>query len=138
MKKQISFAVITVVLFAALVNLASCEKDSGKLPNISFKTGAGYVSKDTTLAAGTAFTVGISATKAETQDVLKTFNITKAIGTAAATNVQSITLTSAQGDSYSQDFPFTAGTTGTTETYTFTVSNRDGLVNSVTVKITVN
>ncbi len=138
MKKQISFASIAVVLFVLLFNLSSCEKDSGKLPNIGFKTGGNYTSADVTKTAGDTIVVGISASKAEDADILKTLSITKSVNGAAATTLQTITLTTAQQDTYSQDFTLTAGAAGTASLYTFTVSNRDGLINSVHLTLTGN
>lgn len=142
MKKLVFTATIIAVLATALVNLSSCEKDEGKLPNIAFKTGTvggvTYTSADATVASGTVVIVGINASKAEDKDVLKTFNVSKSIDGAAAVSITTTTLTGSQQDSYSVDYPITAGAAGHTEKWSFTVTNRDGLTNTISLTLTVN
>ena len=46
-------------LISALAIVSSCEKDEGKKPNISFKTGGVYVSADVALAHTSVLVVGI-------------------------------------------------------------------------------
>lgn len=132
-KLNVFLAIIMSVLF-----LASCEKDEGKLPNIAFKTGGSYISSDVTLSKDTTVTIGISASKSEDKDVLKTFDETRSYDGAAGTSVYSETLSGANGDNYSKDITVTTRTTAGTEKYTFTVVNRDGLKNTVSLTITVN
>ncbi len=128
----------TLVLLALVAFICSCEKDKGNLPNISFKTGGIYTAKDTSLTAGTALNIGITASKAEDKDVLKMFNISKSVNGAAATTVFSKDLTGTEGDSYSYDFVSLVDTTkGQIDKFTFTVTNRDGLTNQVLLKVTV-
>jgi len=123
---------------AMIVSLMSCEKDEGKLPNISFKTGSGYVSADAVLPGGGDITIGIDASKSEDKDVLKKFNISKSVDGAAASTVYSQDLTGSDGDNFSYDYTTTLGTaSGQTEEYTFTVTNRDGLVNQVSLTVTI-
>jgi len=136
MKKSFSVAAIAVVMFAALVNLSSCEKDEGKLPNIAFKTGSSYTSADATVTSGDPFLVGINASKSEDEDVLKTFNVSRSDDGAAAVDVETTTLTGSQGDSYSRDLTYVAPAAGHTAKYSFTVTNRDGLVNTVSLTVT--
>lgn len=136
-KTMFSTMAVAAALFLFMVGMSSCEKDEGKLPNISFKTTAGYTSADKTVASDDTVLVGINASKSEEEDVLKTFNISKSVDGAASTTVQNVTLTSAQEDTYTQDFQLVAGSAGHTEKYTFTVSNRDGLTNSVNFTLTV-
>ena len=129
---------ITVIAIAILFSVfASCKKDEGKIPNIAFKTGTIYTSADKTIAVGDSVTIGINASKAEDKDYLKTFTISKAIGTAAATEIYNEGLSGSTGDSYAHDI-VVHGTTAQKETYTFTVVNKDGLTNSVTLTLTVN
>jgi hypothetical protein len=138
MKKSFSVAAVAVVMFAMLVNLSSCEKDEGKLPNIAFKTGTGYTSADVSLPATTALTVGINASKAEDKDVLKTFDVSVSVDGATPTSINGypISLTSAQEDTYSVDLPFAAPPAGSNAKYSFTVTNRDGLVNTISLTVT--
>ena len=117
--------------------VSSCEKDEGILPAISFKTGASYVSTDTMINAGTAITIGITASKTEGKDYLKKFNISKSLNGGASTTAFESDLTSAEGDSFSYDFPATVETTvGVAAKYVFTITNRDGLVNQVSLTVT--
>jgi hypothetical protein len=117
--------------------MTSCGKDEGKLPNIAFKTGGIYTSADKTIAVGDSVTVGISASKAEDKDYLKTFSISKAIGSAAATEIYNEALSGSTGDNYAHDIVI-HGTVAETEKYTFTVVNKDGLVNTVSLTLTIN
>jgi hypothetical protein len=122
---------------ASLIFIASCEKDEGKLPNISFKSGGTYIYKDTTLAAGSTFTMGIAATKAEDKDVLKQFTISRSFNGASGVSVYSKSMSGSEEDSYSYDYTTTTDTiAGQKSKYTFTVTNRDGLTNSVSVIVT--
>lgn len=133
MKKILSMAAI----FLVLLSITSCgEKDEGKLPNISFKTGVDYASTDVTVPAGAEVLIGIQASKAEGNDVLKTFNISKSVNGGPNTTVYSATLTGDQGDAYTYDYTATAAaTTGENDLYTFTVTNRDGLINQVLLTV---
>ena len=136
MKQRINF-IIAVIASAFIFLLSSCEKDKGILPDISFKTGAGYTSADATVARNTAFKVGINAAKTESNDVLKTFNISVSFDGGASSTVYSETLTAAQGDNYIYDFNRTTRNQAGMEKYTFTITNKDGLINTVTLTITV-
>lgn len=134
LRKIITPALLSLFIFG----INSCEKDKGLLPNIAFKTGATYTSANTTIAKNTAFTVGIDASKSEGKDVLKTFNASVSYdGSATTTSFYNEILTSAQGDSYTKDLALTTRNQSGTEKWIFTVTNRDGLVNSVTLTVTV-
>ncbi len=139
MKKLHLFALF--LLCASVTILSSCKKeeeDEGLLPNISFKSGGNYVSSSQTIEGDSTIVIGINASKAEPQDVLKKFNITKSVNGATGTSIYSADLSGAQGDAYNYDLSTTLGTTsGDTEKYTFTVTNRDGLVNALNLTITI-
>lgn len=133
MKKYIIFPVLAIIAV-----FASCEKDAGLLPNIAFKKTTGYVSRDTTVSKDSVIVIGINASKSEDKDVLKKFNISESVNGGTSTSVYTADLTGAEGDSYSYDFTPALGTTaGIYKTWTFTVTNRDGLVNQVSVKVTL-
>ena len=122
---------------ASLIFISSCEKDEGKLPNISLKTGASYIYKDTTLVAGTTFKIGIVASKSEDKDVLKQFNISRSSNGAAAVSVFSKSMSGTEEDSFAYDYTTsTDSIAGNNSKYTFTITNRDGLTNSVSVTVT--
>lgn len=131
------FFFLTIFAAYTLLQLSSCKEDEGKLPDIAFKTGGSYVSADANLAAGSVVVIGIDAAKTEDKDVLKKFTISKSVNGGATTTVFTKDLTGSEGDNYSYDYNATLGTdVGQVETYTFTVTNRDGLVNQVSLTLT--
>lgn len=134
MKNLKSIAALCLVVFAFL----SCEKDEGLSPEMNFKTGSGYTSADQTMAGGTAYKIGIDAAKSEKHDVLKKFNISKSVNGGSQTSVYDKDLSSDEEDNYSYDYNGTLETTaGTVVKLTFTVTNRDGIVNQKTITLTV-
>lgn len=122
---------------ALAMTFSACEKDEGKLPHIEFKTGAGYTSADATAAKSAAVLIGISADKTEDKDVLKTFTLSVSYDGGTATEALSQTLTGSEGDHFEVDIPITTRNQNGTEKYIFTVVNRDGLTNSVSLTLTV-
>lgn len=135
MQKRLFFPLLLLVL--PLLVFTSCEKDEGKLPAIEFKTDAGYVAADKTVAQGESILVGIHAAKTEDKDVLKTFNVSVSFDGGANTSLLTEALSGSDGDIFETDLPLTARNQAGTEKYTFTVTNRDGLTNSVTLTLTV-
>lgn len=131
--KKLFFAVAAFGMIA----LTSCEKDEGKLPNIAFKTGAGYVSANDSVGMNDTLTIGINASKAEDKDVLKSFDVSKSLDGGAASSIYSETMTSATEDSYSKDIQVITRNVAGTEKYTFTVVNRDGLKGQVSLTLNV-
>ena len=123
--------------FLFMAGLASCEKDEGKLPAIEFKTGSTYTSTDVTAGVNETLTVGIHAEKTEDKDVLKTFNVSVSVDGATAETLLNRTLTSAEEDVFETDLPINTGTETGTQVYTFTVTNRDGLIDQVSLTVTV-
>lgn len=131
------YILFSLFSFLCLTCLLSCGKDEGKLPDISFISGTGYTSTSDSISAGGAFKIGINASKAEDKDVLKEFSITKSTNGGTGTSVYSHSMSGSEEDSYSYDFNGTASATaGTKDLYTFTVTNRDGLVNQVSLTVT--
>ncbi len=127
-----------VLVPAAMLLLSSCEKDEGKLPSISFKTGGTYISSDATITGGTTILMGIEASKSEDRDVLKKFNISRSVNGGAETSLQDKSLSSSEEDTFSTDFNFTLDTTkGQTNKFIYTITNRDGLTNQVALTVTV-
>lgn len=137
MKTLKSFIAI-IALVSTITFLSSCEKDEGKLPNIAFKTGGSYVSANMNVGQGDQVLSGITASKAEDKDVLKTFDISVYYdGATTGTSVFNATLTGSEGDNYSKDYTIQTRNQTGTEKYVFTVVNRDGLTNSVNFTLTV-
>ncbi len=133
MKKIIAALLILITV----ASFSSCEKDSGKLPNIQFVTGSGYTSANATIAKNASFKIAITASKAEDKDVLKTFDVSQSLDGAAETSIYSESLSGTNADTYTKSIDRTARNVSGTEKYTFTVVNRDGLKNSVTLTLTV-
>ena len=126
-----------VAISVALVFLSSCSKDEMVPPTIDFNTGAGYTSADAHIAKSTAFKVGIDAKRTELRDDLKTFIVTVSFDGGAATTVDNVTIPPAQGGEFIKDYNFTTRNQNGTEKYTFTVTNRDGLITTKNITITV-
>lgn len=139
MKHIVKTTLAATLLTAFAFNLSSCKKeeDQGLLPQISFITDQNYTSKDVTLAPNTDFKVGIKAAKSEEKDVLAKFTITRSIDGGTDNTVYTKDLSGSEGDNYSYDYNGkTMDHTGN-ERYTFTVVNRDGLINKVSLVVTV-
>lgn len=127
-----------IFVFGMLAMISSCEKDEGKLPNISFKSGGTYISADASVDKKAAILIGIDASKAEDKDVLKKFNISKSVNGGTPVSIVDKDLSGSEGDVFSFDFNTTNDTVvGQKNNYTFTVTNRDGLSNQVGLTITV-
>ncbi|HMW38889.1 MAG: hypothetical protein K1X68_13915 [Saprospiraceae bacterium] len=126
------------ILLLTTAFLSSCETDEGKLPEIEFETGNGYVSTDTTLLPNTSFSIGIHASKTESKDVLKKFNISRSIQQGPLESIYSQNLSGSDGDHFHYVYTATtSGTSGQSTVYTFTITNRDGLINQLNLKILV-
>lgn len=129
---------LKMICLLLIVVASGCKKedeDEGLLPSIAFKTGAGYISKDSTLTVSTTFTIGVTANKTEDEDYLKKFIISKKTGAAASTTIYSKDLTDAEKNSFGYDFNTSADSLVSNTEYTFSIVNRDGLLNSVALKI---
>jgi hypothetical protein len=124
-------------LAAFVLILGSCEKDEGKLPKITFRTGASYISTDTSLVKGAPFTIGINAEKTEKKDVLKKFNISVSTGGGASTSIFNKDLSGSEGDNFSYDYTAAMDSVSSqNKKYSFTVTNRDGITNTVSLTVT--
>lgn len=135
MKKSLHAVYALLIIAIMSVSFASCEKDAGKLPNIAFKTGTGYTSADATVGKNAAVLIGINASKAEGKDVITKFTITKSVNSGAANTVYTQDVTN--GDSFDYDYSLTTDSTAQTDKYTFTVVNKDGITNNVSLTLTV-
>lgn len=131
--KQLLITAFCVLVICAI---QSCTIDPGNLPNISFKTGGKFISSNTTVKQGDTVLIGINASKAEDVDVLKKFDISRSYDGALESSVYNTDLTGVSGDQYAFDYMAIARKQTGTEKYTFTVINRDGLKNSVSLTLT--
>lgn len=135
MKKSIS--ILSMAAIAASFFFTSCEKDEGKLPNIAFKTGGKYVSANDSVQQGDTVIVGIKASKAEDKDVLKSFDASSSFDGGASTSFNSESLSGGNADNFEKDLTLIARKKAGKEEYTFTVVNKDGLKNSVSLTLFV-
>ena len=133
-------ATAVALSFAFAVSINSCKKkeeeDAGKLPNIALTTGTGYTSADATVGKSAAFKIGIQASKAEDNDVLTKFTLTRSYDGGADSTVYTKDLSGGEANSYSYDYSATTRSVAGKEKYTFTVVNKDGLVNKAIVTLT--
>lgn len=132
MKKILNAASALLLSAALFTSLQSCNKeDEGTLPNISFKSGTGYLSSDTTVKKNTTLKIGLNANKTSDKEVLTKFTITRKFQDNPDVIIYTEYLTGEEADKYFYDFNFTTGGEIGTETYKFTVINKDGLTNQV-------
>ena len=130
----------TCILFLALafgIISFSCKKDEMIPPTIDFTTGSGYTSADSHIAWDTDFKIGVTAKKTEDKDDLKTFIVTVSYDGGAETTIDNVTIPAAQAGEFTKDYDLTTRNTAGTEKYSFTVTNRDGLVTTKAITITV-
>jgi len=126
-----------LIALAGVLLFSSCEKDKMVPPTIDFLTGAGYTSADAHIALNTNFKIGVDAKRTEDKDDLKTFVVTRSYDGGTASTIDDVTLTSAQAGEFTKDYPLTTRNVAGTEKYTFTVTNRDGLITTKSITITV-
>ena len=120
-------------------SIQSCKEDEGNPPEIRFKTGTGYTSSDATVTVGDTLIIGIHAEKTEEEDVLKHFNISESIDNGTPMTGYEEDLSGTDGDVYEEDFIFAVpADPGHTHKLIFTVTNRDGLTNQVSLTLTIN
>jgi hypothetical protein len=115
---------ILAALSAVLI-ISSCEKDEHIPPDVSLKTGAGYISADAIVPTDTTITVGFVADK--TEDELKTFNVSYAYdGATTTTTAETFTLSGDEEEHYEKDYTITTRDVAGTERWIFTITDRDG------------
>jgi len=131
-KKSILFLVLAFGIISF-----SCKKDEMIPPTIDFTTGTGYTSTDSHIALDTDFKIGVSAKRTEDKDDLKTFVVTVSFDGEAATTIDNVTIPAAQAGEFTKDYDLTTRNSVGTEKYSFTVTNRDGLITTRTITITV-
>jgi hypothetical protein len=126
-----------IFIATAAFLFSSCEKDEMIPPTLDFTSGAGYISADGHLTVNTAFKIGVTAKRTEEHDDLKTFIVTRSYDGAAETTMDNVTISAAQAGEFTKDYDLTTRNQNGTEKYTFTVTNRDGLITTKSITITV-
>lgn len=140
MKSIFSKIILTVLTVMLLATFNACKKDTDKMipPILEFKTGAGYTSDSiATVGVSTPIKVGIHAEKTEGEDYLNTFTVSHSFDGGA--NVQDSTrvLDESEHDMFDEDVNFTTRAQTGTEVYIFTITNRDGLIVTQTLRLIV-
>ena len=125
------------IIAIGVILFSSCKKDEMIPPTIDFTTGTGYTSADAHIALITAFKIGVDAKRTEDKDDLKTFVVTVSYDGGAEATIDNVALTSAQAGEFTKDYDLTTRNVAGTEKYTFTVTNRDGLITSKSITVTV-
>lgn len=137
MKSLLKTSSLILIAVLAVCSFSSCEKDEMIPPTIDFVTGAGYTSADSHIALNTNFKIGVDAKRTEDKDDLKTFVVTRSYDGGAETTIDNVTLSAAQGAEFTKDYDLTTRNVAGTEKYTFTVTNRDGLITTKSITVTV-
>ena len=112
-------------------------KDKMIPPTIDFTTGRGYTSADSHIALDTDVKIGVAAKRTEEKDDLKTFVVTVSYDGGAETTIDNVTIPAAQAGEFTKEYNLTTRNTAGAEKYSFTVTNRDGLITTKTITITV-
>jgi hypothetical protein len=115
----------------------SCHKDEMIPPTIDFTTGAGYTFADSHIVPNTDFKIGVTAKRTEDKDDLKTFVVTRAYDGGAEETIDNVAIPSAEAGEFTKDYDLTTRNSAGREKYTFMVTNRDGLITSRAILITV-
>jgi hypothetical protein len=127
----------SLILITLLTFSFSCKKEKDKQipPDIAFKTGPGYVSGNAIVGTNDTIQVGITASKTEDKDLLVRFVATQQYDASAT--IVTLLNESFNEDNYSKDMTIITRKMAGIETYTYTIINRDGLTNTVTLVLTV-
>lgn len=127
---------IWVSLMLLLIVITGCKKqDEGEEMTINFKTTSGYTYTDATLNGGSSVKIGIEAETIKKKDPIIKFNISKSVNGGGTNTVYSEDL---ETTAYNYDYIFTLDTvSGHAIRYTFTVTNRDGLLAQKFITLTV-
>jgi hypothetical protein len=106
-------------------------------PKLEFKSDPGYTSADATVAPNTAVLVGIEAAQSEEEDFLKTFSVSHSFDGGAEISDSTITLDESEHEDFEDDIHIITRNQAGTEKYIFTITNRDGIINSKSITLTV-
>jgi hypothetical protein len=131
--KNVFLALLSISIFL----WSACENDAHIPPTVTFKTGGNYTSNDATVAKSASITVGIIADKKE--DDMKTYNISYAYdGATSTTTKETFTLSSSENVHYEKDYTFTVRAQAGVEEWFFVITDKDGNIAKLKIKLTVN
>jgi len=128
-------SILFLVLTFGIISF-SCHKDAMIPPTIDFTTGPGYTSADSHLALNTGFKIGVTAKRTEDKDDLKTFVVTRSYDGGAEETIDNVAIPAAEAGEFTKDYDLTTRSISGAEKYTFTVTNRDGLITTRAIIIT--
>jgi hypothetical protein len=132
MKPLKIFLAILSVAFVAL----SCEKDKRVPPDLSFRTGTRFISRDTTVGKDTAVVVGVIAQM--TEDYLKRFSVSHAYDNNATTTTDTtIALDNSANAHYETFYPIQTRNQAGTEKWVFTITDINGNTAQKQIVLTV-
>jgi hypothetical protein len=135
--KTASFPFRILLLIAAIIFFASCKKEKdAELPDISFKTGSSYISTNTTLGKSEIVTVGIAADKKNAD--LMTFKVYQSGANSSFSLQNTYNVSNDEKDHYEKDYKITTDTASGSENWKFEISDKNGNVNSVELKLTIH
>jgi hypothetical protein len=136
MKTKLTTPLLAVLTLMTVLIASSCKKEKDKMipPVLQFKTGGAYVYGNVTVGLGDTILVGVTAEKSEENDPLTRFVATQKYDAGSAATIIN---ESFNQDTYSKDMNLYMRNVAGTETYTFTIINRDGLTTTKTIVITV-
>ncbi len=132
---------IKTLLMLSLFTLAfaSCNKDEDDEMDelhIEFKVGGNYTSTNMTLPKASTGIIGIEAETKKPQDPIISFNISLSISGGTPTTVYNESNLNAEF--YDYDYVFVIGSiSGDIYTYTFTITNKDGLTEQESLTVTI-
>lgn len=128
---------LLLIAISIILPFSACKKEGEEeAPEIKFKTGAGYVSSNATIDAGKTVTIGVLAEVKEEKDPLVKFNISKSVNDSDYESVYSEDLNDEQYE-YDYTFETDSAHAGNEETFSFTVTNRDGLTGQCVLTLTI-
>lgn len=135
----------TIYLFIIAISIIgiSCKKKSTTAPvdprvppDMAFKKGVNYVSKDTTVSKQDTLLIGVIVTK--TEDNLTNFNASYSYdGSSTTTTFFNHHMSSSEYGGYTTDINYYCRNQAGTETLTFTIVDRDGNITKKTIVVTV-
>ncbi len=136
--KNVKFKLLLALVAFGSVTFTACNPDETvepTKPQLNFLAGAGYVSGDGDIVAGSDFTVGLSASHESKIETLKV-TVSYDGGTEVAPLNCTLCDTTFGEKTFTIDFTNTVENKPGTETWNFTIADKDG--NSTTKSITLN
>ena len=135
-KYKIMKSLLLLGIFALIFTDCKKEEDEGDELKINFKTEAGYTASDATLPKGSQVKIGVEAETEKATDPIIKFNISESVNNGANATVYSEDLSNTDYE-YDYEFSLDDSVPGNTHTYTFTITNRDGINAQKNLTVTV-